>query len=42
MMGLFKKNWLIVVEEEASKNSEFQRVWTSLKSFRENYAIWHN
>ena len=42
MMGLFKKNWLIVVEEEASKNSEFQRVWASLKSFRENYAIWHN
>ena len=42
MMALFKENWSIVVEEEASKNAEFQRVWSSLKSFRENYAIWHN
>ena len=42
MMGLFKKNWFIVVEEEANKNLEFQRVWTSIKNFRENYAIWHN
>jgi len=42
MMALFKENWSIVVEEEASKNAEFQRVWISLKSFRENYAIWHN
>jgi len=42
MMALFNENWAIVVEEEASKNAEFQRVWSSLKSFRENYAIWHN
>ncbi len=42
MMSLFKKNWLIVVEEEASKNSEFKRVWSSLKTFRENYSIWHD
>jgi TRAP-type mannitol/chloroaromatic compound transport system substrate-binding protein len=42
MMDLFKKNWFIVVEEEANKNLEFQRVWTSIKNFRENYAIWHN
>ena len=42
MMSLFKKNWLIVVEEEASKNSEFERVWSSLKTFRENYSIWHD
>ena len=42
MMALFNENWAIVVEEEASKNAEFQRVWSSLKNFRENYAIWHN
>ena len=42
MMRLFKKNWLIVVEEEAAKNSEFKRVWSSLKTFRENYSIWHD
>ena len=42
MMSLFKKNWLIVVEEEAAKNSEFKRVWSSLKTFRENYSIWHD
>ena len=42
MMALFNENWAIVVEEEASKNAEFQRVWSSLKSFRENYEIWHN
>ena len=42
MMSLFKKKWLIVVEEEAAKNSEFKRVWSSLKTFRENYSIWHD
>ena len=41
-MSLFKKKWLIVVEEEAAKNSEFKRVWSSLKTFRENYSIWHD
>lgn len=42
MMQLYKLNWDIVVEEEASKNIQFKNVWNSIKEFRENYAIWHD
>ena len=42
MMVLFRDNWSIVVEEEASKNEQFNKVWNSLKSFRKDYSIWHD
>ena len=42
MMDLYKKNWDIVVEEEASKNAQFKYVWDSIRNFREDYAIWHD
>ena len=32
--------WNEVVEDEASKNEEFARVWNSLKEFRKGYKIW--
>jgi TRAP-type mannitol/chloroaromatic compound transport system substrate-binding protein len=42
IMELYKNNWNIVVEEEASKNDEFKKVWNSIKSFRDEYAEWHD
>lgn len=42
MMQLYKENWYVVVEEEASKNLQFKNVWISIKNFREEYAIWHD
>ncbi|MGF1640197.1 MAG: TRAP transporter substrate-binding protein [Rhodospirillales bacterium] len=35
-----ERAWREVVEEEAGTDTEFQRVWQSLKSFRAEYAIW--
>ena len=32
--------WLEVVDEETARNEDFARVWSSLSSFRENYAQW--
>jgi len=42
MMVLYREKWSIVVEEEASKNEQFNKVWNSLKSFRKDYSIWHD
>ena len=42
MMDLYRENWNIVVEEEASKNVQFKNVWNSIKEFRKEYAIWHD
>jgi len=40
MIALFKEKWFEVVEEEASKNKDFSRVWSSVKKFRTSYARW--
>ena len=37
---MLESAWHEVVEEMASENEDFARVWTSLKSFREEYKVW--
>jgi TRAP-type mannitol/chloroaromatic compound transport system substrate-binding protein len=32
--------WREVAAEEAAADGDFRRVWNSLTSFREDYAIW--
>lgn len=36
-----KQAWQDVVNEQAGLDAEFRRVWRSLKTFRTEYAIWH-
>ena len=40
IMTALKKAWKTVVTEAASANKQFKKVWQSLSSFREDYAIW--
>ncbi len=42
MMSAFSGAWDQVVEEEAAADPDFARVWESLRSFREEYAVWKN
>ena len=36
----FEDAWLEIVAEERAQNPNFERVWESYSSFRENYEIW--
>ena len=40
IMEALETAWNEVVEDEASKNEDFARVWGSLKEFRRGYKIW--
>lgn len=40
MLGLFRAKWDEVVTEESAKDPEFARIWTALRAFRDDYAIW--
>ena len=40
IMEALESAWNEVVEDEASKNEDFARVWTSLKEFRRGYKVW--
>ena len=40
IMEALETAWNEVVEDEASKNDDFSRVWGSLKEFRRGYKIW--
>ena len=40
MMAAFSGAWDEVVVEEAAADPDFARVWESLQSFREKYAVW--
>ena len=40
IMEALETAWNEVVEDEASKNADFARVWGSLKAFRRGYKIW--
>mgnify|MGYP002018815044 CR=1 FL=1 len=40
IMEALESAWNEVVEDEASKNEDFARVWTSLKKFRRGYKVW--
>ena len=35
-----KAAWAEVVAEEAKADRDFNRVWKSLSTFRDNYTIW--
>ena len=39
-LAVFENAWNEVVEEEAAKDADFARVWTSLSEFREKYKTW--
>ena len=39
-LAVFENAWNEVVEEEASKDADFARVWASLSEFREKYRTW--
>ena len=39
-LEVLRNAWHEVVEEEASKDEDFAKVWNSLSTFRENYKIW--
>ena len=39
-LDVLESAWHEVVEEMASENEDFARVWASLKSFREEYKVW--
>ncbi len=39
-LAVFENAWNEVVEEEASKDEGFRRVWASLTEFREKYKTW--
>ena len=39
-LDLLESAWQEVVGEMASEDEDFARVWTSLKSFREEYKVW--
>ena len=41
-LDVLESAWHEVVEEMASENEDFARVWASLKSFREEYKIWED
>jgi len=40
ILKTFENAWLEVVEEEASKNEDFAKVWASLSEFRKSYKTW--
>ena len=40
ILETFENAWLEVVEEEASKNEDFAKVWASLSEFRKCYKTW--
>lgn len=40
MLDRFRQATGEVIEEEAAKDPDFARVWTSLSNFRKNYAEW--
>ncbi len=40
MMAAFSGAWDEVVAEEAAADPDFAKVWESLSSFREKYAVW--
>ncbi len=40
ILDALKTAWTEVAQEEAKADKDFQRVWTSLSAFRENYTIW--
>jgi TRAP-type mannitol/chloroaromatic compound transport system substrate-binding protein len=42
MMAAFSGAWDEVVVEEAAADPDFAKVWESLSSFREKYAVWKN
>ena len=35
-----QRSWAQIVEELASRDAEFRRVWTSLSNFRKQYGVW--
>jgi TRAP-type mannitol/chloroaromatic compound transport system substrate-binding protein len=39
-LDVLESAWHEVVEEMASEDEDFARVWASLKSFREEYKVW--
>ena len=40
ILDALERSWRQVATEETIKDGEFKRVWPSLSSFREKYAIW--
>ena len=40
ILAALEAAWQEVVAEEAAKDADFARVWESLRSFREGYALW--
>jgi TRAP-type mannitol/chloroaromatic compound transport system substrate-binding protein len=42
ILNTFENAWYEVVEEEATKNEDFARVWDSLSEFRKSYKTWKN
>ena len=40
ILAAFEAAWQEVVAEEAANDSDFSRVWDSLRTFRENYKVW--
>jgi len=40
IMTALKGAWKKVVDEESAANKQFKKVWSSLSSFRQDYAIW--
>ncbi len=40
ILDIFNEKWLEVVEEEAQKDADFNKVWQSLKKFRSTYYEW--
>ena len=41
-LDALKAAWTDVVAEEARADRDFNRVWKSLSTFRENYSIWRD
>ncbi len=41
IMEALETAWKEIVAKEVAKNPDFQKVWKSLKTFREDYAIWN-